>query len=163
MSSFDTQISQALGKIDNKISELKDGNTPTETELLALITPLIPEPVKGDKGDPAEEIKLADIEERLDDLEKDMKGQKGRVFGGGIMGRDLFKDIDISAQLDGSTKTFNIQAVWNIISISASSSPFTLRKNVDFSFTPTSVTFLAPINASTVLAAGQTVIITAVA
>ena len=92
MSLFDTQINQSLNKIDKKISEIKDGNTPTETELLALIKPLIPLPVKGDKGNDGVIEDIKDIREDIKELKEDMKKQKSRVMGGGIMGRDLVKE-----------------------------------------------------------------------
>ena len=163
MSLFDTQINQSLNKIDKKISEIKDGNTPTETELLALIKPLIPLPVKGDKGNDGVIEDIKDIREDIKELKEDMKKQKSRVFGGGIVGRDLFKDIDISSQLDGATKTFNIQAVWRIISVDLSSFPYgSLRKTADYTWTPTSITFTNQIDAATQLSAGSSCIITAV-
>lgn len=80
-----------------------------------------------------------------------------------IVGRDIITDIDISDDLDGVTKTVNIQAVYNIISVSLSSYPYgTLRKNIDYTFTNTSITFTDEIAASTQLSAGQKCIITAV-
>ena len=100
----------------------------------------------------------------LDEITKDINNLKQRPIGGnGIAGRDLFKDIDISASLDGVTKTFNIAAVWNIISVSLSSYPYgSLRKNIDYEFSPTSITFLDPIDASSQLAAGQKCILTVI-
>lgn len=88
---------------------------------------------------------------------------KKPVYSGGIAGRDLFKDIDISASLDGSTKTFNIPAVWNILTVNLSSFPYgALRKGIDFTWTPSTITFTSAIDAATQLAAGQTCILTAV-
>jgi len=37
-------------KVDTAISNIKDGHTPTDAELIALIKPLIPEPKKGEDG-----------------------------------------------------------------------------------------------------------------
>ena len=102
--------------------------------------------------------------ERIEGLEEALrkKGQ-GVQAGGVISGRELFKDIDISSQLDGSTKTFDIAVVWNIISVDLSSYPYgSLRKGTDYSFTPTSITFLDPIKANRQLKAGQRCILTVV-
>lgn len=80
----------------------------------------------------------------------------------GFVGRDIFKDIDISSQLDGVTKTFNIPAVYNIISVHTSSFPHALRKNIDFTYTGTTITFTDEIDAPTTLASGQTIVLTVV-
>lgn len=103
----------------------------------------------------------------LDEIEKDISELKKRPTGGGggggITGRDLFKDIDLSSQLDGITTTFNIPVVWNIISVDLSSFPYgSLRKGVDYTFTPTSITFTSQIDPATQLAAGQSCILTVV-
>ncbi len=80
-----------------------------------------------------------------------------------IAGRDIFKDIDISDQLDGLTKTFNISAIWTVISIDLSSFPYgSLRKNIDYTWTPTSITFTDQIDAATQLSAGQSCVLTVV-
>lgn len=84
------------------------------------------------------------------------------VVQGGIIGRSLIRDVDLSSQLNGSTKTFNIEAVFSIITVDLSSFPHALRKNVDYSYTPTSITFSDEIDAAASLAAGQTCILTVV-
>ena len=105
---------------------------------------------------------IDDLREELDRLKKARKVPFLSV-GGGIASRDLFQDIDISSQLDGVTKTFNIRAVWNIISVDLSSFPYgALRKGTDYTWTPTSITFTDEIDASTQLASGQTCILTVV-
>lgn len=101
---------------------------------------------------------IKDLREELDALKK----QKSTVSGGGIVGRDIFKDYDLSPYLDGVTKTFSIPAVWNIISVHTSSFPNALRKNIDFTYTPQSITFTDEIDAATTLATGQTVVLTIV-
>lgn len=99
------------------------------------------------------------------ELEAEIRILKSRQGGSNpsIAGRDLFQDIDLSSQLDGVTKTFNLPAVWNIISVNLSSFPFgALRKGVDFTYTPTSITFTSEIDAATQLSAGQSCILTVV-
>lgn len=97
----------------------------------------------------------------LDEELKRLSAIKGG-FSGGIVGRDIIKDIDISGDLDGVTKTFNIPTVWNIISVHLSSFPHALRKTTDFTYTPTSITFTSEIDAATSLATGQTCVLTVV-
>lgn len=159
---------EMMTEMGQKMAEMEE-KMPDKEEMVSEVKKLIPEPktptqirddlktLEGNERLPISAID--DLQEELDKLRK-MKG-KGFV-GGGITGRDLFKDIDLSASLDGVTKTFNIQAVWNIISVHLSSHPYALRKNVDFTYTPTSITFTDQIDASTSLAAGQTAVLTVV-
>lgn len=116
-------------------------------------------------------LELLQGDERLDKsaikgLEEELRrigGQGTQIIGGGIIGRDLIKDIDLSDQLDGVTKTFNIQGIWNVISVSLTSYPYgALRKNIDYTWTPTSITFTSTIDASTQLSVGQQCILTVV-
>lgn len=97
------------------------------------------------------------VEEGLAQLRKRPGGR-----GGGGMNRAHITDIDLSSQLDGAQKTFDIPAVYNIITVALSSFPNVLRKGVDFTYTPTSITFTDEINAAASLAAGQTCILTVV-
>lgn len=200
------------------------GPEPKDERLVELIKPLIPKPIKGDKGDtvvgpmgpkpevgkdyptpkdgkdgkdgesiigpqglpgkdgspdtgkqivdkinelPLEEeyqIGVEHIKGLLKRLEKmDEKSRLNQNNPGGISGRDIIKDVDISTQLDGVTTTFNIGAVYNIISISLSSYPYgSLRKNVDYTWTGTSVTFTSTIDPATQLSLGQQCILTVI-
>lgn len=100
---------------------------------------------------------LEDLIDRVATVEK-----RPTVMQGGIMGRDLFKDIDLSSQLDGVTKTFNLPSVYNIISVNLSSFPHALRKNIDFTYTSNTITFTSEIDAAVSLATGQTCVLTVV-
>ena len=160
MNRMKTEHAQRISEMVKKLQSVKDGKTPSREELVALIKPLIPPPKEGRMG---RTENLSDIHDDIKQLKEDIEKQKSRVMGGGITGRDLFKDIDISDQLNGSTKTFNIQAIWTITSVDLSSFPYgSLRKNVDYSFTNKSITFLGTIDATVQLAAGQSCVITAV-
>lgn len=158
-----------------------DGKTPTQEELLELIKPLIPEPVTNVISkelvfedvrnileiETVEEEKLSIsaigfLRQELDELKSLVKSGSGGGFQGGIIGKNLITDIDISAQLDGVTKTFNIPAIYNIISVHLSSFPHALRKTIDFTYTQTSITFTSEINADSSLATGQTCVLTVV-
>ena len=99
----------------------------------------------------------------LDEKLEPIRALAGKSVGGGGMHRSLITDIDISSLLDGSTKTFNIQAVYSIVSVSLSSYPYgTLRKGVDYTHTDTTITFTDTISAATQLSSGQQCILTVV-
>lgn len=111
--------------------------------------------------DPENLIGIEHIKGLLKRLEAIERQGEHTAFGI-VSGRNIFTDIDLSPQLDGVKKTFNIPAVWNIISVDTSSFPHALRKGIDYTWTPTSITFTDEILASTTLASGQTVILTVV-
>ncbi len=92
-----------------------------------------------------------------------LHSQSNTNNGGGIIGRDIVQDIDLSSQLNGVTKTFNIPATWRIISVDLSSFPYgSCRKGTDYTYTPQTITFTSEIDAATQLASGQTCILTVV-
>lgn len=106
---------------------------------------------------------IKDLWDELKKLRKLIDGKPNAGVGGGVVGRDLIKDIDISSQLNGSTKTFNIAGVWNIILVNLSSFPYgALRKGVDYTWTQTTITFTSQIDAPTQLASGTSCILTVV-
>src|SRR5690606_25657831 len=79
-----------------------------------------------------------------------------------VLGRNFIKDVDISSQLDGVKKTFNIGAFHSILNIFASSHPYALRKGIDYTTNGSTgdITFTDEIIADATLSAGQTLIIT---
>lgn len=116
-------------------------------------------------------LELLHDDERLDasaikNLEqyvKEFAPKSSTMNGGGIVGRDIVKNYDLSSQLDGVLKTFNIPGVWSIISVACSSFPNVLRPVIDYTNTDSTITFTSEIDAGTTLATGQTLIITYVA
>jgi len=55
---------------------VKDGKTPTKVELEAIIVPLIPKPIKGDKGDDGEDISpelVENLNEQMEELKKEFE------------------------------------------------------------------------------------------
>lgn len=182
MSKVMEKHSREMSDMDKKIGEMKEGKDTDEEMMMETmhekIVPEITEKVKvivekdlpqlGEavrdslellKGDERlDKSAIKGLEEALKKLEKSISTQS---IGGGIVGRDIVQDYDLSSQLDGATKTFNIPTVWNIISVSLTSYPYgALRKNVDFTYTPTSITFTDTIDAPTQLASGQSCILT---
>lgn len=109
------------------------------------------------------EERISDLEDKIEELAKRKPTTIIQGGNGGVMGRDLVKDIDLSSQLNGVTKTFNTQAIHNVVSVALSSYPYgALRKNIDYTWTPTSITFTDTIDAPTQLASGQACILTVV-
>lgn len=110
------------------------------------------------------ETAVVDIEEikaNIEDIEKDIEDLKKRrqtlySGGGGGGGGKIVKAYDLSSQLNGVLKTFNLPALWRIISVHSSSFPYNFRETVDYTWTPQSITFTSEINAGGTLATGQT-------
>ena len=165
-------------KINRKLTQIRDGkdgidgNDADEEKIVKNILSKIPEPVKETAKDIREKLEslkgedrldkeaIRGLEEELNALKEELVKEKRFVGGGGgsVNARGLIKALDISSSLDGITTTFNIQAVWKVIDIKLSSKPV-LRETIDWTWTPTSVTFTSEINASTDLAAGQSCIL----
>lgn len=101
------------------------------------------------------------LKERLDKIEKKISsnsfvaGNTAFVGGGGRQVRSY----DLSSQLDGVTKTFNLPAMYRIISVHSSSTPFTFRQTTDYTWTTTSITFTSEVDADTTLNTGQSITI----
>lgn len=87
----------------------------------------------------------------------------GERIPAAVMGRDLFKVIDISDQLNGVTTTFNIQNVWRVWAVDLDSYPYGAPRSVnDWTSTPTSITFGSSIDPATQLATGQKCLLTVI-
>ena len=162
-------LAEAQAKIDN-LRDGEDGEDADEERIASSVLAKIPAPVQETAEKVRDKLESLIGEERLDvsaikgieDIVEKIKQLESRpVSVIGNSGRDI-KDIDISDQLDGVTKTFNIPAVWKIVTVDLSSFPNALRKNIDYTWTPTTITFTDQIEASTSLNTGQTCIITAV-
>jgi len=74
-------------------------------------------------------------------------------------GGDSIQSYDLSPLLDGATKSFTIPSHRKIVLITSSSAPFPFRPTVDYTHTRTLLTFDPAIDAPSMLAAGQSVII----
>lgn len=100
------------------------------------------------------------LRKELDDLKAKISsisfGGNTAFVGGG--GRQV-RSYDLSSQLDGVTKTFNLPAMYRIISVHSSSTPFTFRQTTDYTWTTTSITFTSEVNAETTLNTGQSITI----
>lgn len=109
-----------------------------------------------------EKLKIEAIEnlrEELDDLKKRILAKNGMGFVGGGGGGRIMKAYDLSPLFDGVTKTFNLPTMWRIIGVHMTNDLAVLRENIDFTYTPTSITFTSEIDASTRLANGEVCVI----
>lgn len=175
---INTTLDAQVRKTDKKLENVKDGDDADEERITQSVLERIQLPEQ-------KEIILdgpEQLRDKLESLEGDERLDKSAIkglteefkriealaktkggFQGGVIGRNLIKDIDLSASLNGVTKTFNIPSSWNIISVALSSYPYgALRKNIDYIYTQTSITFTANIDAATQLAAGQQCILTVI-
>ena len=105
---------------------------------------------------------IEDMREKLRSVSRDRRAPIVSI--GGSTARNFVKEIDISDQFDGSTKTFNIGAFYRILTVDLSSFPHSLRKQTDYTYNANAgtITFSSEIDAATSLAEGQTGIITLV-
>ena len=161
------QLREEVKRVQGMIPKLPD-YTEQFMELESKI-PTIPEKDAGEDMRNALEAlpdgdKLAI--DAIQDLRKELNALKqirtSGGDGGGIVGRDLVRNYDLSEHLDGATKTFNLPAIWSIVSVATSSFPNVLRPVIDYTYTGQSITFTDEIDAPTTLASGQTVVLTIV-
>lgn len=169
-----------------KEARLIEEVTAKATELVKQeIKPLIPEmselenniPVLGKQirnalellqGDDRLEMSaIKDLTESLEKLEKRiMEEVKKKVVvtgsgGGAQNGGRIVKSYDLSASLNGVTKTFSLPAMWRVISVFSSSFPNAFRQTVDYTYDAGShqITFTNEVDAATALSAGITITI----
>jgi len=101
---------------------------------------------------------ITGLTERLDAL---WEAIDSRPTGGGstiAYSRGQIKLYDLSSQLNGVAKTFNLPAFWRVISVQSSSSPNAFRPTVDYTTDASvpAITFTSQVDAASVLSAGQT-------
>ena len=106
-------------------------------------------------------------------LDKPKKGLDGKLkkleelvmlnyggHGGHNTGGATPQSVDLSAQLDGLTKSFTIPANTAIIGVFGSSAPFIFRPTTDYTGSgTTTITFTASVDAPSALATGQSLIV----
>ncbi len=98
----------------------------------------------------------------LEELEEKIKAIPRGIIGGGdggqLGGHVRYKDL--SASLDGSTRTFSMPAFGRILSVQLSSFPNILRDGIDFTVNGSTfeITFTSEISDSSI-SAGQTLVI----
>jgi hypothetical protein len=166
---FQKKLEAIESAVEARLGELKDGESPAVEAIVEAMKPFIPAPLQG-SPDTAEDIRnkleLLEGEERLSieairGLSEELKKIRP-ISGGGVTGRDIVKNYDLSPYLDGVTKTFNIPGTWSIIGVYCSSFPHALRPVIDYTNTDSTITFTSQIDETTTLATGQTVVMTIV-
>lgn len=139
--------------IENIVSQLKD-------KVSAVLDK--PEDIKAkietlDEGNKLS-IKVIDgLPEALEALKKQVDKMVPFYVGTGTTkGVQVY---DLSSQLNGILKTFALPALSRIVGIQSSSFPNAFRPTVDFTNDAQSITFTSEIDAGSVLAAGQTLLV----
>lgn len=135
------------------------------------IADLIPMPEDGKDGSPdtpdqvIDKINSADRKIKktaIDGLTEELRNillsakQKSAIIRGG---GDILQYYDISNSLNGVSKTFTIPIHRKIILVVSSSTPFIFRPTTDYTASGTLLSFDAAIDAESMLAAGQSIIV----
>lgn len=89
---------------------------------------------------------------------KHIKNGPQFAVGGGTGGK-IVKAFDLSSSLNGSLSTFNLPAVWRVISVHSTSFPYIFRPNIDYTWTTSTITFTSEVTPSSTLANGQSLIV----
>lgn len=146
-----------------------NGEAPTKEELTSLIKPLIPKVEDGSPDNPKDIAKklntltkviemsvIKGLEDRFGTVLQEIKSKFKQGGGGG----DSLQVTDLSASLNGVTKTFTLPAHRKIVLVTGSSSPFgAFRPATDFTHTRTTITFTANVDETVSLASGQSLLI----
>lgn len=104
---------------------------------------------------------IAGLEKRLATMtrmiqEKSGNNSVGKMRGGG----DSLQVTDLSALLNGVTKTFTLPPHRKLVLASGSAAPFgAFRPTIDFAHTRTSLTFTSNVDAASSLAQGQSLLV----
>ena len=162
-----TMMDEMMAKMHAKMIGIKDGHTPVKGKDFfdgKDGREIEPEEVRNK----LESIKVED--EKLDidaigylrkELDKLDKRVSSKFMGGGGGGR-IVKVYDASSQLNGVLKTFTLPAFWRVLHVELTSFPYgACRPDIDFTSDASAmtITFTAQIDASTQLAAGQSLIV----
>lgn len=139
---------------------------------------------KGDKGEPGQHgedgedgqdgkdadttellKQIADLKEELEARFTEFEGKASLNKSGQPVvdgpGKTKLIVLDLSSQLDGTTKTFQLGTNFGIVNVSSSSAPFgAFRPIIDYNAVGKTIVFTANVDAPSALAAGQSLIIT---
>jgi hypothetical protein len=152
MPDFDEIVAAVLGKI-RLPKDGKDGSPDTPEEIVAKLNTL----------DEALDMKVIKGLNRWMTEIKNLASKKSeqRMGGGGGSSSSggATKSMKLNSQLNGVTKDFVLPNVSNVISVHASSGPSILSETDDYTWTSDLISFTSQVDASTTLAAGQTVVV----
>jgi len=178
------ELNNKVVDIDKRLAKIKDGKDADEEKIVNEIInkfkiPTIEE-LKDDlpkmgtqvrdslellKGDERLEFKaIKGLEKKIKEIEKKTKGlQQGMsgIYqqGGSSSGGKTVKALDLSSQLNGSKRSFDIPTVWRVISVHLTSSPTVMREGIDYTWTPNNITLTSEVS-NISLSSGQTLLIT---
>lgn len=173
------QQRQSLNYLNDKVRSLRDGKDADEARVIesakrAVLGEITLPEVKEMVLDTPEQLRdklesligderlRIDAIDGLEDVLSELRKERKVVVGGGPMavGPGTVLLHDLSANLDGSTKTFNMPAFYRIVDVKLSSLPV-LRPTVDYTVDNANnqITFTSEIDAATLLADGQSLIV----
>lgn len=126
----------------------KDGSSDTPDQIATKINTL---------EEKIEQKTIKGLIKFLNNIQNSIREARIRPQGGG---GNVVEYYDLSSQLNGVLKTFTIPTNRRVLSIHASSFPFSaFRPTIDYSSTRTTITFTSEINAATTLATNQSLIL----
>lgn len=164
------RLKEMKAQIDAKLAEVKDGERGEKGDKGEKGN-------KGERGNDGSPDSPAQIRDKLEKLKGEdrldasaIKGLEDRlsklerrgvyVGGGNTGGGNVVRAYDLSASLDGNTRTFALPAFWRIISVHLSSFPNILRPTTDYTSDGNNMTLtLTSEIPDASLASGQTLIV----
>jgi len=117
--------------IDDKLLTVKDGDTPTDDQLLALMLPLIPKSPDLTKLKQAIVKILEDHKELKRKINSFSRSGGGSRFLGGPNANAVLSH-DASDQCNGENKTFNMPMARRVNAVRCTQFPFFYRPTIDF-------------------------------
>src|SRR3990167_8470741 len=167
-----TMMDEMMAKMHAEMMSIKDGHTLVKGKDFfdgKDGREIEPEEVRNklesikDEDEKLEIKAISHLREELDKLEKRLSSKyTGGGGGGGGGGGRIVKVYDASSQLNGVLKTFTLPAFWRVLHVELTSFPYgACRPDTDFTTDASAmtITFTAQIDASTQLAAGQSLIV----
>lgn len=143
-----------------KLRSLAGSLLPSIEKSLGKYGKAIKEALESLKGDDRLSIDaIKDLREELDKIKRKPSAVIGSWSSAG--GGKIVKSYDLTTVLNGVTKSFSLPAFYRVISVHASSFPYSFRENVDYTTdsNATTITFTSEIEATSTLASGQTITI----
>ena len=181
------ELAKLIGKVDEKLATVRDGEdadveqvaaeasrlaqealkpTIPTMEQLSLEIPKLGAPIRDalELLPEGEKLKIEAIEhlrEELDELRRLRTSGNLGGMGGAVGLQNAIKYHDLSGSLDGVLSSFPVPALGDIKLIVGSSFPFNYRKTVDYTYdaSTNTLTFTSQIDPSVSLATGQTITI----
>jgi len=157
------RLNEMKQSIEKKLSQVKDGKTPTSQEIVSLIRPLIPSPLQGRPGNDGKSISKQEMENIIKPYMEDFdeRFKKAATARAGRMGMrkvPIVRRINLTDQVDGATTTFTVpKDTVKVLGVWGTSFPITFDE-ADFSLSGTTLTINteAPPSGQTLVALCET-------